>query len=435
MTNLVGLWRRSRIEAPLAAYRSAYARVDGDVSAIQLDILNTAWAESLARSPWARALRDRLALPDRFGDWTEFTARTPIQRKPDLRADLATAVAPPADLLWRATGGTTAEPMKFPVFTSETLTASLDIWLGRDRLGIRPDDRLFMIWGHSHIFGAGLAGSLARWRRRASDLALGYTRWNAYRLSDADLALAGEALLRSGARYVIGYSTALDRFARANMRRSGEFARLGLKAVIATAEGFPRADSRGEIAACFGVPVVMEYGSMETGPIAYERVTGEGYDVFWRHHRLELAGEPAADGARELVVTSLYPRAMPLLRYAIGDLAVPAAGGVLTGVRSILGRCNEHIDLPDGTAIHSEAFTHAVRGLPGVRAYQIVRRASARLPVIRIESSEPLPASTLKTLRAQLHKVHPDLADVRVELISFIPPSLAGKHRMVIEEP
>lgn len=432
--NPFGLWRRRKVEHRLSAYRPLYDQGSAGIDGLQLAALNTAWREDLTRSPWARAMQTRLGLPDRFSGWDEVSALVPIQRKPDLRIDLAAVAEPPAGMLWRATGGTTAEPMRFPVFPDETEVAGLDIWLGRDRLGIAPDDRLFMIWGHSHIFGTGVKGMIARWRRQASDLALGYRRWNAYRLSDVDLRLAADALLRSGARYVIGYSTALDRFARANPDRAPAFARMGLKAVIATAEGFARSDSRAVIAACFGCPVVMEYGAVETGPIAYQRAGGD-YDVFWRHHRLELSGPTGPDGARELLVTCLYPRAVPLIRYAIGDLAAPGPDGVLTGLQAVVGRCNDHIELPDGTPIHSEAFTHVVRDLPAIRAYQIVRRRSTALPLIRIEASQPLSAPADATLRERLARIHPLLADVVVERTDFIPPSVAGKHQMVVEEP
>ncbi|MFZ5669638.1 MAG: hypothetical protein ACOY4K_09090 [Pseudomonadota bacterium] len=433
--NPLGLWRRSRIEASLAAHRLRHGEAaEGDVGPAQLDGLNAAWRESLRRSPWARALRDRLDLPDRFADWDDFARRVPVQRKADVRLDLAAAAGPAGKVLWRSTGGTTAEPMRFPVFASETRDAALDIWLGRDRLGVTAADPVFMIWGHSHMFGTGLRGAVAQWRRRATDLALGYTRWNAYRLSDADLDQAADALIRSRARYVIGYSTALDRFARVNAGRATALARLGLKVVIATAEAFPRADSREAIAACFGCPVAMEYGAVETGPIAYER-PGDGYDVFWRHYRLELAGQGDPGGPGELIVTSLYPRALPLLRYAVGDLATPRDGGVLTRMGAIAGRCNDHVELAGGAVIHSEAFTHVMRDIPEVRSYQIVRRRSAALPTIRVETPGPLAPALVALVRDRLARVDPRLAGVEVEATDRIARSVAGKHRMVVEEP
>jgi len=151
-----------------------------------------------------------------------------------------------------------------------------------------------------------------------------------------------------------------------------------------------------------------------------------------------LFGATALDRATHLLidkpVTGLFPRAIPLLRYAIGDLAGPAATGMLTALQSISGRCNDQIDFVDGTIIHSGPFTHAVRDLPGVRAYQIVRRSAGLLPLIRIEASETMPGPALAALRERLFPVHPLLADVVVERTDFIPPSMAGKHQMVVKE-
>ena len=66
---LIGAWRRRRTDRLLKAYRSAYDHDEAEVAALQLAAFNAAWAESLEQSPWARSQRDRLDLPDRFGDW------------------------------------------------------------------------------------------------------------------------------------------------------------------------------------------------------------------------------------------------------------------------------------------------------------------------------------------------------------------------------
>lgn len=420
--------RQRKMAAPLAAYRRLDESERANRDAVQLEALNRSWGESLSLSPWARALREQLDLPDRFADWREFEARVPILGKAELRAavEAGSRGAMPKSQ-WRSTGGTTAQPFRFPVFESETRIASLDIWLGRQRLGVGVGDRLFLIWGHSHLFGSGLRGRLNAWKRQLSDFALGYTRWSAYRLSQDDLRKAGEALLASRARYVIGYSSALDRFARVNEDRAEDFAKLGLKTVIATAEGFPRADSRDLISRVLGCPVAMEYGCVETGPMAYEQ-PGAGYDVFWRHHRLELDAEGA------VVVTSLFPRALPLLRYRVGDLAVSdEAGPGLVHVSAIGGRCNDAVPLPDGAPIHSEAFTHAVRDTPGLLAYQIVRHGPGAWPSIRYEAGAAIAGEAEDALRRRLGLIAPGLEGIRLEKVAALPASVAGKHRMVVD--
>jgi phenylacetate-coenzyme A ligase PaaK-like adenylate-forming protein len=420
--------RQWKLAAPLAAYRRLDEAERGNKDAVQLEALNRAWRESLNLSPWARALRDQLGLPESFTDWRDFAARVPVIGKAELRAAVEAGSREPAPKSqWRSTGGTTAQPFRFPVFESETRIASLDIWLGRQRLGVGAGDRLFLIWGHSHLFGSGWRGRINAWRRRLSDAALGYTRWSAYRLSQDDLRQAGEALMASRSRYVIGYSSALDRFARVNEDRAEDFARLGLKTVIATAEGFPRADSRALISRVLGCPAVMEYGCVETGPMAYEQ-PGAGYGVFWRHHRLELDAEGA------VVVTSLFPRALPLLRYRVGDLAASdETGPGLIRIASIGGRCNDAVPLPDGAPIHSEAFTHAVRDTPGVLAYQIVRHGAGAWPSIRYEAAAEIAGEAEAALRRRLALIAPGLEGIELEKVAALPASVAGKHRMVVD--
>lgn len=431
--------RARSIRRAVAVHEAASMHMDVRSDPAQLDRFNNAWAESLRRSPWARAMRAQLNLPDRFADWSSLATMLPVQRKADLRIALEAASERSDEaVVWRATGGTTAEPLRFPTFASEARVAELDHWLGRGRLGIDPADRLFLLWGHAHLFGVGLKGSLAMTKRRLADAALGYVRWSAYRLAEADLGRAAIALVNSRASYVIGYSSALDRFVRVNAGRASEFRRLGLKAVIATAEAFPTAQSRDLIADCFGAPIVMEYGSVETGPLAYESVDRQGFDVFTRHYRLELSAAPGRDGAAELLVTSLYPRALPLLRYAIGDLAVPSepddGRGGLARLARVIGRSNDAVTSLSGTPIHSEAFTHVLRDVPGLTAYQIVRGEGGLARRILYEAVSPLCATEESDVRRRLSLIDPSLAGLALERVDRLERSVAGKSLMVVNE-
>ncbi|MEL6977862.1 MAG: hypothetical protein AAGM38_04180 [Pseudomonadota bacterium] len=449
-------WRAARLrrEADAAEARFAAERhaADDDLDAAQLARFNAAWAQSLRRSPWARRWRDQTGLPTRFGSWDEIAASAPIQRKADLRALFS---APQSDepgaterATWRATGGATAEPLRFPMFGEEPRIAARDHWTARRRLGVDPGDRLFLLWGHAHLFGTGWRGAAARWRRIAADQALGYTRWSAYDLSDEALRAGGAALLRSGAAYVIGYSGALDRFARANAAAAEAIRALELKAVIATAEAFPRPESRARIEALFGCPVAMEYGAMETGPLAHEPPRREadgapagGFEVFARHHRLELGPELAPGGARELLVTSLYPRAAPLIRYAIGDAVRPTAEGMdaaaqggLARLDGLIGRSNDAVLTAAGAPLHSEALTHALRDLPDLAAFQILRGPDGRARRLRYEAPAPLPDAARDALRARLGRLDPALGETPLERVDSLSVSPAGKRPMVIDE-
>lgn len=434
--------RACKMRQPLAAHHVLYENSISaqEAAASQLRSLNAAWAESLARSPWARELRRAYSLPERFDSWTTFNAAVPRITKQELRAvveagsERYNATGGPK-VIWRATGGSTAEPFRFPCFYDEARRASLDIWLGRRWHGIDAADRLFLLWGHAHLLGSGFRGRLNQLKRDASDLLLGYTRYSAYALADEDLVRACNILLKSRPTYVVGYSAALDRFSRVNARRSNEIKALSLRAVIATAEGFPRVDSRAVIEACFGAPVAMEYGSVETGALAYEDVGGKYFRIFWARNRVETRRAVDIDSS-ELIVTSLEPRALPLLRYPLGDLAdvsvSEADAPCLRRLEGIMGRSNNTVRLPTGIHIHSEAFSHCMRDLAEVRAFQVV--ASKQIaPWIRYVATDRLSEGQVTELRRRLAKIDSSLDNTRFERVDAIAPSIAGKHPLVVE--
>src|SRR5262249_52858916 len=144
------------------------------------------------------------------------------------------------------------------------------------------------------------------------------------------------------------YSVALDRFARVNRAKADQFRKIGLKLVIATAEAFPSPDSRELIEEVLGGRVAMEYGSVETGPIAHEPPTGR-YRVFWADYMLEGVESKSKPGCYEILVTSLHRRCMPLVRYRIGDLISedPGGEGFNQEFDRVIGRCNDFVLLKD----------------------------------------------------------------------------------------
>ena len=62
---------------------------------------------------------------------------------------------------------------------------------------------------------------------------------------------AADRLVSFKPAYVVGYSVALGRLARINRNRSGDFAKLGLRCVIATGESFATPDERDLVESVF----------------------------------------------------------------------------------------------------------------------------------------------------------------------------------------
>jgi phenylacetate-CoA ligase len=297
-----------------------------------------------------------------------------------------------------------------------------------------PSDRLFLIWGHSHLLGSGLWGWLNGSKQRLKDALLGYDRYSAYDLSERGLRGAAEALLEFEPAYVIAYAAALDRFARVNERHQAAFHRLGLKVAIATAESFPRPDSADFIAGVLGCPVAMEYGAIETGLIAHQRPDGR-YVTFWRHSFLEGHESEHLPGAYEILVTSLYPRCFPLLRYRVGDLisANPNDEHFTQTFESVTGRCNDLIVLRNGGVVHSEAFSHAVKEMSSIAGYQVVQSYDGDI-TLNYVAREPLGPPEMEELRRRLNRINPDLTSIRVARVESLEQTIAGKTRRIFRQ-
>jgi phenylacetate-coenzyme A ligase PaaK-like adenylate-forming protein len=334
----------------------------------------------------------------------------------------------------KMTGGSTAEPVQIPKWRSEIAATRGNFWRGRSWYGIDPGDRLFLLWGHSHLLGTGLRGLVNARRQQLSDLALGYCRFSAYDMRPEAMEAAVRRLIAFRPDYVLGYSVALDRLADAAEEHSGALQALRLKAVIATAESFPSEASAPRIERIFGCPVAMEYGAVETPALAHTRPEG-GFQVFWRSYLVEAERR----GKRwALRVSSLFPRCLPLFRYEIGDeveLDVGSPDHVVgvTRFERLVGRCNDHIELPDGALIHSEAISHAVRPCPNVGAYQLLQEGSSLR--LRFTARRELAPEEVRGLRERLRAIDPGLTAIVLERVEALEQTLAGKTPMILSRP
>ncbi|HWB10165.1 MAG TPA: hypothetical protein VG826_13125 [Pirellulales bacterium] len=426
---------RARQTARRVMEQRDFYRAAGDLSATlawQLTRFNEQWSTMRTQVPFFRELSARRSLPERFASWDEFSALMPVMARADVRA-AGEALYDPRQPIgqWRSTGGSTAEPFRFPIWDSEPTVSSDDVWYARDWFGVSPADKLFLIWGHSHLLGRGTAGWINARKRQLKDWMLGYHRCSAYRLGDADLRAACRKLLNFRPSYMLGYAAALDRFGRVNAEHCDALRQLRLKVVVATAESFPRSDTRDMLADLFGCPVVMEYGAVETGPIAHQRPDGV-YQVFWRHYFIEAIPFAPVVGASQILVTSLYDRCLPLVRYQLGDLLELAEGDLpaARGFRAVIGRANDLVRMPGGGVFHSEALTHAVKESP-LGAFQVGQCNDG--VALRYTAARPLSEAELADVRRRLGRIAEELATIPIEHVAELELTPAGKTRRVFQ--
>ena len=427
---MIRSWRARSIRADVDHAEQLSDSV-GDIGAWQLARFNELWRSTKVNTPRFREWAGD-KLPDAFESWDQFASCIPLCRRCDIQTFKTQLYDQSCEHdFFRSTGGTTATPIQVPGIHYESHVASTALWQARRWLGIQPQDKLFLLWGHAHLLGTGFNGWLRKRKRIIADRVLGYCRYSAYDLSESAMRDAARALIRFRPGWVLGYSVALHRLATFNSELASDLRALRLKAIVATAESFPSPDSRAIIEKLFECPVAMEYGTVETGPIACEATAGD-YRCFWQNYFIETIDNHDQANQRDIVITALFRRAMPLLRYHVGDqICGKDWAPPITRFQHVLGRSNDYIDLPNGKKIHSEAFAHVVRDFPEILGYQVIQSVTSI--DICVQINQPLSPDSLVAITNRLIKIDPNLANCKISEVSELKKTIAGKTPAILK--
>ncbi|HEY0683053.1 MAG TPA: hypothetical protein VGD45_12035 [Steroidobacter sp.] len=198
---------------------------------------------------------------------------------------------------------------------------------------------------------------------------------------------------------------------------------------------------RDEIARHFGARVFESYGSTEMGPIAHECPAGSRH-IMADHVHLEIfnGDEPARPGELgDLVLTSLFNRAMPLVRCRIGDRGRispdPCSCGLPHPVLSeLVGRAADMFVTADGKLVHGSELgrrlqlflSQAPLGSVGQVLFQ--QKDPAHWNVL-VESAAGFDDALAVQLREIVHSTFGERCQVDIERVSLVPREKSGKYR------
>ncbi len=405
----------------------------GDWPARQLSALGDVWAEATREIPYYRGLVQRGEAPEAIDSWQAvggipvLTRQILQDREPEFTRDSG----PPPSIM--KTAGSTGEPLRIGMSQPERDLMRIVKLTEWQALGYTQGSRLFLIWGHGHLLGTGWRGQINHARRKLADAWLGYQRVDAYRLDRQSCEQHAEALIRFRPRGVISYASALDLFARYTIGYRDRFHALGLKFVLATAEAPPRPDTIARLEDLFGCKVVQEYGGAEFGQVAFKR-GDEPFRVYADLNYVETETTDGGAGEHSLLVTSLYERYLPLIRYRVGDAVLGAqrwTHGHVDSFEAVAGRINDVIEVAAGEFIHSVAVFHCIHQEAEVHGIQMVLTDQGiEIVLIAVAADR---AALEDRIRRRLAQVHPWLATARFQYVEDLQVTRAGKRRWYVD--
>lgn len=234
---------------------------------------------------------------------------------------------------------------------------------------------------HGVPFGSPRATFAGRMVQRANDTSPPFSRYNraenqklysSYHLNEATFPCYREDLDRFAPKELIGYPSAIADLASHYLTTD---TRPAFTPEIVVTNSETLLDwQRERIERVFGCPVRDYYGTAE-----YVIFASQDKDGIYRTNPVlgisEVLRESGSDEG-ELVATTLTNRAMPLLRYRIGDTATVPPEGKGSNIRAdgilkINGRVDDYIETPDGRKIGR--IDHIFKGVTGIREAQVIQ--------------------------------------------------------------
>ena len=169
--------------------------------------------------------------------------------------------------------------------------------------------------------------------------------------------------------YINGYTSAIVQFAKFLQQKKIVLKSIcpSLKACVVTSEMLFEADKT-LMESQFGVPIINEYGASELDLIAFQNPNNE-WQINSETLYIEILDKnnnvlPLGEEGR-IVITSLYNKAHPFIRYDIGDLGVLSKQSTPKKaiLKKLTGRTNDTAVLPSGKKTAGLTFYYITKSI------------------------------------------------------------------------
>ncbi len=207
-----------------------------------------------------------------------------------------------------------------------------------------------------------------------------------------------------------------------------------LKACVVTSEMLFEDDKK-LVERQFGVPVINEYGAAELDLIAFENPNGE-----WQINSetlfveiLDDKNNPISLGKEgRIVITSLYNKAHPFIRYDIGDIGSLSENSTIKNpiLKKLIGRTNDIEILPSGKKAAGLTFYYITKSIieddGNVKEF-IIEQLEKETFKISYVSVQELSEDKIKTIKTEMENYLEKGLDIQFERSKQLQRSKSGK--------
>ena len=266
-----------------------------------------------------------------------------------------------------------------------------------DISSLRAGNTHWWEWAGYKIGGALLQTGITTersWFKKIKDLIFNVTYINAFALTEKQLEEICRNLSKGNQKYILGYASSLNVIAEYALEK--EYT-IRLETVICLGDKL-FSHYRMNIEKAFQCKVYETYGSSEGFLVASQ------YDLPYLYINtaqvyLEILDDndkPVKDGEiGHAIVTRLDNRAMPLIRYRLGDLCVKLPKERYPEKRAfaypllekVIGRTTDLVVLPDGKKLVVHSFTGVFEHFKEIKQFKVIQRSVEGIDIEFIPSN------------------------------------------------
>jgi phenylacetate-CoA ligase len=394
--------------------------------AYQEDRLRKLIRHSYSNVPYYREIMDQRGLaPDDVARVQDLEKLPFLDKKivKERNKDLAATNMTSKQVEHEHTTGTTGPSMSFLM---DNMTRAVEraqamrrlIWLG-----YHHGDRIAVLKGIP-LSGA---SRLFKYFRGSREL-----RFSLVKSDDDTLESIYNKLVDFKPRFISGWPSSLFRIGRWMSKNDRKLASIDF-ALTSSENLYPH--YKRSIESAFGAKVIDLYGQKENVAVAIQCREARGYHVQMETGIVELV--PYKGKVSEIVGTSLFNFAMPLIRYKTGDLAVESCEMCVCGRKSpllerIIGRTSDVVVDFGGQTVFPGLTDFPLYKFEEVRESQIVLHDEHTL-LVNLVGWEKLPRELLDHIGTEMREmISPSQLIVQVSEVDQISPNPGGKTPFVV---
>jgi len=198
------------------------------------------------------------------------------------------------------------------------------------------------------------------------------------------------------------------------------------------------------VSSAFETEIMDNYACSEFSLMAWECKEHTGYHMNVDSVIMEFLnnGDPVEDGERgEIVCTSLLNKAMPLIRYRLGDVGISleakcTCGRTLPLMRIVEGRLDDFLMATDGRTISPTVFfPYPFENLDEIRQFRVVQEKKNQLTIqLCVRENYVIEDRFLEKATRELHRLFGEDMQVEFQTVERIPRDPSGKLRKVVSQ-